>query len=108
MARIQGNGVQAADSRSLHGTTESLSNPENSFGSDSEVNGFASTEQETDKYGFIGGAQQCSSDSLAKLTLKARGPLLYFKAALCSGLYEETEELGEMGHLPSRYSVSSS
>ncbi|KAJ8260692.1 hypothetical protein COCON_G00164150 [Conger conger] len=64
MARIQGNGLQAVDGRSLRGTTESLSNPEdNSFGSDSEVNGFASTERETDKYGFIGGAQQSSSES---------------------------------------------
>lgn len=64
MARIQGNGLQAADDRSLHGTKDSLSSPaDTSFGSDSEINGFASNEKETDKYGFIGGAQQCSSES---------------------------------------------
>ena len=35
-----------------------------SFGSDSEVNGYANTgERQTDKYGFIGGAQQFSGDS---------------------------------------------
>ncbi|KAI1905024.1 hypothetical protein AGOR_G00011690 [Albula goreensis] len=64
MARIQGNGLQATDSRNLRGTAESLSNPENnSLGSGSEMNGFTNTERETDKYGFIGGAQQCSSES---------------------------------------------
>ncbi|XP_064165051.1 TBC1 domain family member 10A-like [Anguilla rostrata] len=64
MARIQGNGVQAVDARSFRGTTESLANPEDtSFGSESEVNGFAAPERETDKYGFIGGAQQSSSES---------------------------------------------
>ncbi len=60
MAQLQsGNGVQWKDSRSQRGTMESLAEHESSsLGSDSELNGFANTEIQTDKYGFIGGAQQ--------------------------------------------------
>ncbi|XP_036384449.1 TBC1 domain family member 10A-like [Megalops cyprinoides] len=64
MARIQGNGLQSAESRSLRGTRESLADPDNSsLGSDSEINGFANTERQADKYGFIGGAQKYSGES---------------------------------------------
>lgn len=68
MARIRiepGNGLQSAESiKSLRGTRESLALPDegNSFGSDSELNGYTS-ERQTDKYGFIGGAQQYSEQS---------------------------------------------
>ncbi|XP_062870040.1 TBC1 domain family member 10A isoform X2 [Trichomycterus rosablanca] len=65
MARIevQGNGVQVRDSRSLHGTMESLVEKEgDSFDSDLELNGFTSADRQTDKYGFIGGPQQSSGD----------------------------------------------
>ncbi|XP_067114282.1 TBC1 domain family member 10A [Osmerus mordax] len=71
MARIeQSNGLQSAQStRSLRGTMENLTDDgeaegNSSFGSDSEVNGYSNTgERQTDKYGFIGGAQQFSGDS---------------------------------------------
>ncbi|XP_030625129.1 TBC1 domain family member 10A-like [Chanos chanos] len=65
MAKVQqGNGLQSGVSKSLRGTTESLADQEsNSFGSDNEVNGFAKTESQTDKYGFIGGAQQHTGES---------------------------------------------
>lgn len=72
MARIeQSNGLQSAhqSTRSLRGTMENLTDDgeaegNSSFGSDSEVNGYANTgERQTDKYGFIGGAQQFSGDS---------------------------------------------
>ncbi|KAJ8286292.1 hypothetical protein GJAV_G00036790 [Gymnothorax javanicus] len=64
MARIQGNGLQAVDAKSLNSTPESLSDPEGtSFNSDSKANGSANTERETDKYGFTGRSQQCGSDS---------------------------------------------
>lgn len=55
MAKLQsGNGVQ-------RGTVESLAEHESSsLGSDSELNGF--TEIQTDKYGFIGGAQQSTGE----------------------------------------------
>ncbi|XP_010875816.1 TBC1 domain family member 10A [Esox lucius] len=66
MARIEPgnvNGLRSAQSsKSLRGTRESLAFTEgesNSFGSDSELNGYTSDRQ-TDKYGFIGGAQKYS------------------------------------------------
>lgn len=64
MAKLQsGNGVQWKDSRSQRGTVESLAEHESSsLGSDSELNGFANTETQTDKYGFIGGAQQSTGE----------------------------------------------
>ncbi len=65
MAKLQsGNGVQWKDSRSQRGTVESLAERESSsLGSpDSELNGFANTETQTDKYGFIGGAQQSTGE----------------------------------------------
>ncbi|XP_071769606.1 TBC1 domain family member 10A [Centroberyx gerrardi] len=72
MARIErGNGLSSAESsRSLRGTTENLTEDGegNSYGSDSEVNGFAvSEEKQADKYGFIGGAQQFSGQSAEEI-----------------------------------------
>lgn len=56
------NGLRA-DSQNLRGTNENLSERESSsIGSDSEINGFT-TEKQTDKYGFIGGAQQHTEES---------------------------------------------
>lgn len=57
MARIE-NGRQQEDAVSIH-TVGSQFDEESSFGSDSEINGFAYTRQ-TDRYGFIGGAQKHS------------------------------------------------
>ncbi|CAB1332836.1 unnamed protein product [Coregonus sp. 'balchen'] len=67
MARIEpGNGLKSAEShKSLRSTRESLALTDgegNSFSSDSELNGYTS-ERQTDKYGFIGGAQQYSEQS---------------------------------------------
>ncbi|XP_028680070.1 TBC1 domain family member 10A [Erpetoichthys calabaricus] len=63
MAKIQENGVRSGPSPSLKGTRESPSDKDsNSMGSESEKNGFADTH--TDKYGFIGGAQQSLEDSI--------------------------------------------
>lgn len=59
MARIE-NGRQLSDSVSIH-TVGSQFDEESSFGSDSEINGFVSDRQ-TDRYGFIGGAQQYSAE----------------------------------------------
>ncbi|MGH0139741.1 UNVERIFIED_CONTAM: hypothetical protein FKN15_028634 [Acipenser sinensis] len=57
------NGLRA-DSQNLRGTNENLSERESSsIGSDSEINGFT-TEKQTDKYGFIGGAQQHTEESI--------------------------------------------
>ncbi|XP_034025559.1 TBC1 domain family member 10A-like [Thalassophryne amazonica] len=53
---------QSADTRSIRTVSSSRVDDESSLGSDSEVNGFTSDRQ-TDKYGFIGGAQQHSEDS---------------------------------------------
>lgn len=62
MARIQqGNGLQSSESKSFKGTTESLAKHEDNS-SDSDVNGI-DNEVQTDKYGFIEGAQQYSSNS---------------------------------------------
>ncbi|XP_063051581.1 uncharacterized protein LOC134446199 [Engraulis encrasicolus] len=59
MARIE-NGL-SADAVSIH-TVGSQFDEESSFGSDSEMNGFA-YERQTDKYGFIGGAQKYSTEN---------------------------------------------
>ncbi|XP_076126797.1 TBC1 domain family member 10A-like [Alosa pseudoharengus] len=60
MARIE-NGRQPLDAVSIH-TVGSQFDEESSFGSDSEINGFAS-DRHTDKYGFIGGAQKYSTEN---------------------------------------------
>ena len=60
MARLE-NGRQSADTVSLQ-TVGSQLDDQSSFGSDSEINGFPSS-RETDKYGFIGGAQKYSAES---------------------------------------------
>ncbi|XP_006640524.1 TBC1 domain family member 10A [Lepisosteus oculatus] len=63
MAKTE-NGLRSSDPQNLRGTSESLAERESSsFGSDSEVNGFANTERQTDRYGFIGGAQQHTGHS---------------------------------------------
>ncbi|XP_074527139.1 TBC1 domain family member 10A-like [Halichoeres trimaculatus] len=56
MAKIE-NGRQSADTRSIQTVSSTHLDDESSLGSDSEINGFTSDRQ-TDKYGFIGGAQQ--------------------------------------------------
>lgn len=64
MAKLQsGNGVQWKDNKSQRGTVENLAEHESSSpGSNTELNGFANTEIQTDRYGFIGGAQQSAVD----------------------------------------------
>ncbi|XP_051973968.1 TBC1 domain family member 10A-like [Xyrauchen texanus] len=69
MAKHQsGNGVQRKDSRSL------AEHERSSLDSDSGLNGLANTEIQTDKYGFIGGAQQNSgeNDNLPPEVLRQR------------------------------------
>ncbi|KAG7273787.1 hypothetical protein CRUP_012805 [Coryphaenoides rupestris] len=63
MARLE-NGGQPIDTRSIRTISSSHTHidDESSFGSDSEINGFTS-ERQTDKYGFIGGAQKYSEES---------------------------------------------
>lgn len=46
------------DTGSIRTISSSRVDDESSLGSDSEVNGFS--DRQTDKYGFIGGAQQCA------------------------------------------------
>ena len=53
--------MQSSESKSFKGTTESLAKHEDNS-SDSDVNGI-DNEVQTDKYGFIEGAQQYSSNS---------------------------------------------
>lgn len=60
MAKIE-NGRQSVDTRSIRTISSSHIDDESSLGSDSEINGF--TDRQTDKYGFIGGAQQCPQES---------------------------------------------
>ncbi|KAG9270495.1 TBC1 domain family member 10A-like isoform X1 [Astyanax mexicanus] len=55
------NGRMSADTVSLR-TVGSHLDEESSLGSDSELNGFTSS-RDTDKYGFIGGAQKYSAES---------------------------------------------
>ena len=50
------------DTRSIRTVSSSHIDDDSSIGSDSEINGFTS-ERQTDKYGFIGGAQQYSVES---------------------------------------------
>uniref|UniRef100_A0A673N5D2 TBC1 domain family member 10A-like n=1 Tax=Sinocyclocheilus rhinocerous TaxID=307959 RepID=A0A673N5D2_9TELE len=60
---LSNNNNTAGPRLSQRGTVESLAEHENSsLGSDSELNGFANTEIQTDKYGFIGGAQQSTGE----------------------------------------------
>ncbi|XP_072288923.1 TBC1 domain family member 10A-like [Eucyclogobius newberryi] len=61
MANIE-NGRESVDTRSIRTVSSSHIDDESSLGSDSEINGFTS-ERQTDKYGFIGGAQQFSETS---------------------------------------------
>lgn len=61
MARME-NGRQSMDTRSIRTISSSRMDDESSLGSDSEINGFTSDRQ-TDKYGFIGGAQQHTEES---------------------------------------------
>ncbi|XP_038869319.1 TBC1 domain family member 10A-like [Salvelinus namaycush] len=61
MAKIE-NGRKSADSRSIRTISSSHMDDESSLGSDSEINGFTN-DRHTDKYGFIGGAQQYSEES---------------------------------------------
>nr|XP_055064887.1 TBC1 domain family member 10A [Misgurnus anguillicaudatus] len=65
MATLQsGNGVQWKVNSSLKGTVENLAEQESSsLGSETELNGFANTEIQADKYGFIGGAQQNAGEN---------------------------------------------
>ncbi|XP_076145436.1 TBC1 domain family member 10A-like isoform X1 [Alosa pseudoharengus] len=66
MARIQqGNGLLSTESKSFRGTTESVDKLDDNS-SESAVNGLDNTEVQTDKYGFIEGAQQYSSNSSAE------------------------------------------
>lgn len=65
MAKLHaGNGVHWKDGKSQRGTADGLAEQESSSrGSDSELNGFANTEVQPDKYGFIGGAQQTAGEN---------------------------------------------
>ncbi|XP_037114382.1 TBC1 domain family member 10A-like [Syngnathus acus] len=56
------NGRRPVDTRSIRTLSSSRIDDESSLGSDSEINGFTSDKQ-TDKYGFIGGAQQYTEES---------------------------------------------
>ncbi|XP_068167554.1 TBC1 domain family member 10A [Antennarius striatus] len=58
----QENGRGAADTRSVRTVSSSHRDDDSSLGSDSEVNGFTDDRQ-TDKYGFIGGAQRYTETS---------------------------------------------
>ncbi|XP_033828803.1 TBC1 domain family member 10A-like [Periophthalmus magnuspinnatus] len=68
MANIE-NGRQSADTRSIRTVSSSHMDDESSLGSDSEINGFTS-ERQTDKYGFIGGAQQYSEESAQEVPIQ--------------------------------------
>lgn len=56
------NGRRSVDTGSIRTLSSSHIDDESSLGSDSEINGFTS-ERQTDKYGFIGGAQKYSEDT---------------------------------------------
>ncbi|XP_056319340.1 uncharacterized protein tbc1d10aa [Danio aesculapii] len=60
MAQLENGRLSSEDTMSVR-TLGSQFDEESSFGSDSEINGFTSSRQ-TDKYGFIGGAQQYSTE----------------------------------------------
>ncbi|KAJ4922249.1 hypothetical protein JOQ06_019503 [Pogonophryne albipinna] len=72
MAHIE-NGRQSFDTMSIRTISSSRMDDESSLGSDSEINGFTSDRQ-TDKYGFIGGAQQTdgSAQDLPPQVLRQR------------------------------------
>lgn len=61
MAKTE-NGRQSVDTGSIRTISSSHIDDESSLGSDSEINGFTSDKQ-TDKYGFIGGAQRYTEAS---------------------------------------------
>lgn len=62
MADVE-NGDQSLDTVSLQTVGSHFGDDEeSSLGSDSELNGFPGS-RETDKYGFIGGAQKYSAES---------------------------------------------
>ncbi|XP_076876560.1 TBC1 domain family member 10A [Brachyhypopomus gauderio] len=68
MAKLQrqGNGLQSKVSKSFRGTAASFADQEGrSSGSDLEPNGCANPERQTDKYGFVGGSQQYTTDPAA-------------------------------------------
>ncbi|XP_077079691.1 uncharacterized protein tbc1d10aa isoform X7 [Siphateles boraxobius] len=68
MAQLENGRVSSEDTMSVM-TLGSQFDEESSFGSDSEINGFTSSRQ-TDKYGFIGGAQKYSTDSAQEVPLE--------------------------------------
>uniref|UniRef100_A0A3Q3PYJ9 Rab-GAP TBC domain-containing protein n=2 Tax=Monopterus albus TaxID=43700 RepID=A0A3Q3PYJ9_MONAL len=70
MAKI-GNGRQSVDTRSIRTINSSHIDDESSLGSDSEINGFTS-DRRTDKYGFIGGAQQLGATDVPPEVLRHR------------------------------------
>ncbi|XP_043102849.1 TBC1 domain family member 10A [Puntigrus tetrazona] len=68
MAQRENGRLSSEDTMSVR-TLGSQFDEESSFGSDSEINGFTSSRQ-TDKYGFIGGAQQYSAESAQDVPLE--------------------------------------
>ncbi|XP_067269446.1 TBC1 domain family member 10A [Pseudorasbora parva] len=68
MAQPENGRLSSDDTMSVM-TLGSQFDEESSFGSDSEINGFTSSRQ-IDKYGFIGGAQQCSTESAQEVPLE--------------------------------------
>ncbi|XP_056102562.1 TBC1 domain family member 10A isoform X2 [Rhinichthys klamathensis goyatoka] len=68
MAQLENGRVSSDDTMSVM-TLGSQFDEESSFGSDSEINGFTSSRQ-TDKYGFIGGAQKYSTESAQEVPLE--------------------------------------
>lgn len=75
MARVeQGNGIPPAESKGRRGTAEDLAeHGEPSAGSDAGPNGdVQSGDRTTDRYGFIGGAQQYSGEDIPPEVLRQR------------------------------------
>uniref|UniRef100_A0A8C1Z736 TBC1 domain family, member 10Aa n=2 Tax=Cyprinus carpio TaxID=7962 RepID=A0A8C1Z736_CYPCA len=68
MMAQQENGSLFEDTMSVR-TLGSQFDEESSLGSDSEINGFTNSRQ-TDKYGFIGGGQQYSSETAQEVSLE--------------------------------------
>ncbi|XP_050973152.1 TBC1 domain family member 10A [Labeo rohita] len=68
MAQQENGRLSSEDTMSVR-TLGSQFDEESSFGSDSEINGFPSLRR-TDKYGFIGGAQQYSAESAQDVPLE--------------------------------------
>uniref|UniRef100_A0A8C1QYE0 TBC1 domain family, member 10Aa n=1 Tax=Cyprinus carpio TaxID=7962 RepID=A0A8C1QYE0_CYPCA len=69
MMAQQENGRRSSEDTMSVMTLGSQFDEESSFGSDSEINGFTSSRQ-TDKYGFIGGTQQYSTQSAQEVPLQ--------------------------------------